>query len=255
MYADLAPWWPLLSPVEEYVGDAAMISGLVAAGGRDVSTLLELGSGGGHNAVHLRQQFEMTLVDLSEQMLEVSRRLNPECEHVVADMRTVRLGRTFDAVVIHDAIDYMLTEADLAAAFATAAVHLGVGGTLVVVPDHVRETFAPGTEHGGTDAADGSGIRYLAWTYDPDPADDWVVTDYAYLIREADGTTSSASETHRFGLFTQHRWIDLLSEAGFEVTALLEQTEEGDTSQEQDAAERQESGGRVIFVATLPPIC
>ncbi|MEA2702730.1 MAG: hypothetical protein QOD63_675, partial [Actinomycetota bacterium] len=68
--------------------------------------MLELGSGGGHNAVHLVADFAMTLVDLSDQMLDVSRRLNPGCEHVVGDMRTVRLGRSFDAVFVHDAVDY-----------------------------------------------------------------------------------------------------------------------------------------------------
>ena len=36
----------------------------------------------------------MTLVDLSEEMLAVSRELNPECEHLQGDMRTLRLGRT-----------------------------------------------------------------------------------------------------------------------------------------------------------------
>lgn len=240
MYADLARWWPLLSPPTEYVEEAAMIAGLLGTGGREVGTVLELGSGGGHNAVHLRESFEMTLVDLSEQMLEVSRRLNPGCEHVGADMRTVRLQRDFDAVVVHDAIDYMLTEDDLAAVFGTAAAHLRPGGdgVLVLVPDHVRETFEPVTGHGGTDGPDGSGIRYLEWTYDPDPADDEVVTEYAYLIREADGSLTSSAETHRFGLFAQQRWLDLLGEAGFEVRTLEERADE-------------ERPRRIIFVATL----
>src|SRR5947199_313515 len=78
-----------------------------------VHEVLELGSGGGHNAVHLKARFTMTLVDLSAGMLDMSRRLNPECEHHQGDMRTVRLGRTFDAVFVHDAVDYMLTEDDL----------------------------------------------------------------------------------------------------------------------------------------------
>ena len=55
----------------------------------------------------------MTLVDRSAGMLAVSQRLNPECEHVLGDMRTVRLNRLFDAVLIHDAIMYMLSLADL----------------------------------------------------------------------------------------------------------------------------------------------
>lgn len=237
MYADLARWWPLLSPPEEYVEEAAMIRSLLQASPRPVRTLLELGSGGGHNAVHLRTAYEMTLVDLAEPMLTLSRARNPDCTHVTADMRAVRLGRTFDAVLLHDAVDYMLTEQDLSAVFATAAAHLDAGGVLVVVPDHVRERFATSTDHGGTDAPDGSGIRYLQWTYDPDPADDWVVSEFGYLIREVDGTLTSAAETHRFGLFAQERWVALLNGAGFEVTTLIEQTEE-------------ERPGRLVFVGT-----
>ncbi|MGB3258736.1 MAG: class I SAM-dependent methyltransferase, partial [Ornithinimicrobium sp.] len=100
MYADLARWWPLLSPPEEYVEEAATIAGLLGTGVADVRTLLELGSGGGHNTVHLKRDFQMTLVDLSPDMLAVSASLNPDCEHLEADMRTLRLGRIFDAVLI-----------------------------------------------------------------------------------------------------------------------------------------------------------
>jgi hypothetical protein len=46
----------------------------------------------------------MTLVEPSVGMLAVSRALNPDLEHVQGDMRTVRLGRHFDAVFVHDAI-------------------------------------------------------------------------------------------------------------------------------------------------------
>ena len=239
MYADLARWWPLLSPPQDYAEEAAMIAGLVRASAPQARTLLELGSGGGHNAVHLRSAYEMTLVDLAPGMLQVSRALNPDTEHVLGDMRTVRLGRTFDAVLVHDALDYLLTEDDVAALLATARAHLGPGGLLVLVPDHVVETFEPETEHGGTDAPDGSGIRYLSWTYDPDPDDTWVVTEFSYLVREADGTVSSAAETHRCGLFGQQQWLGWLTDAGFEATALVEQTDE-------------DRAGRTLFVATLP---
>ena len=56
-------------------------------------------------------------------------------------MRTVRLGRTFDAVLIHDAIGYMTTEADLRAAFETAETHLRPGGVFITSPDFFREDF------------------------------------------------------------------------------------------------------------------
>ncbi len=63
-------------------------------------------------------------------MLAVSLRLNPECESVEGDMRTVRLGRQFDCVFIHDAIVYMTTGADLRRAIQTAFVHCEPGAQL-----------------------------------------------------------------------------------------------------------------------------
>ncbi len=226
MYADLARWWPLLSPPAEYVEEAATIAGLLGTGVTEVRTVLELGSGGGHNAVHLKRDFEMTLVDLAPDMLTVSASLNPDCEHLEGDMRTLRLNRTFDAVLIHDAIGYMLTRTDLEAAFVTVRAHVDAGGLLVLMPDHVAETFEPDTGHGGHDDADGSGIRYLEWTHDPDPGDQQVVTDFVYALRGADGTLTTESERHHFGLFAEQEWGESLTAAGFEVTCLLEQTEE-----------------------------
>ncbi len=71
---------------------------------------------------------------VGEEMLEVSRRLNPECEHRQGDMRTLRLGRTFGAVLVHDAVDYMTSEADLRRAIDTAFVHCRPGAVAVFIP-------------------------------------------------------------------------------------------------------------------------
>ena len=111
MYDDLAGWWPLLSPPEEYAEEAALYHSLLQETGTEpLRTMLELGSGGGNNASHLKRHYELTLTDISPGMLEVSRRLNHECQHEAGDMRSIRLGRTFDAVFVHDAIAYMTTE-------------------------------------------------------------------------------------------------------------------------------------------------
>ncbi len=184
--------------------------------------VLELGSGGGHNAVHLKKDFALTLVDLSEEMLAVSRRLNPECAHHQGDMRTLRLGRDFDAVFVHDAVDYMTSEADLRAAIDTAFAHCRPGGLALFMPDHVAETFEPGSDHGGSDDADGRGVRYLEWTWDPDPTDDWTVTEYSFLLRDADGSVRSVHETHRTGLFARDTWLRLLTDTGFEPEPVTE---------------------------------
>jgi SAM-dependent methyltransferase len=226
LYSDLAAWWPLISPPEEYAEEAAFaarVLGTAEGPGREV---LELGSGGGHCASHLRRRFAMTLVDAAPGMLEVSRRLNPGCVHIEGDMRTIRLGRAFDAVFVHDAVDYMTSEADLGQVVETAFAHCRPGGVAVFVPDHTAETFEPGTGYGGTDGDDGRAARYLEWSWDPDPGDTWTVTEYAFLLREPGGAVRAVHESHRLGLFGRGTWLRLLDEAGFQARAVTEETSE-----------------------------
>lgn len=214
LYGDLAPWWPLLSAPEEYAEEAEVYRRvLVAAAHIPVCEVLELGSGGGNNASHLEAAFTMTLVDRSPAMLDVSRALNPELEHVEGDMRTVRLDREFDAVFIHDAICYITTEEDLAAVAATARAHCRPGGVALLVPDDVAETFRPGTEHGGHDG-DGRAARYLEWTHEPDPNDTVSPTDMVYLLRDGN-EVSVVHERHMLGLFPTRVWLAALEAAGF----------------------------------------
>jgi SAM-dependent methyltransferase len=228
-YGELATWWPLISPVEEYEEEMAYAAGVLRAGSEKVRSVLELGSGGGHNAHHLKAHFDLTLVDVSADMLAVSAQLNPECEHLEGDMRTVRLGRTFDAVFAHDAIDYMTTHDDLVRAMATAYVHTRPGGHAVFMPDHTRETYADGTDHGGSDGADGRAVRFLEWTRDPEPSDTWIETDYAFLLRGAGGEVRWLHETHRTGLFGRADWLRLLGAVGFDAEMTIEVTSEART--------------------------
>ena len=133
-------------------------------------------------------------------MLAVSRQLNPECEHHQGDMRTVRLGRTFDAVFVHDAVDYMVTEDDLRRAIETAFVHCRPGGVAVFIPDQIAETFVPETDHGGHDGADGRAVRFLDWSWDPDPTDTSIATEYAFAAPAAPTASFEVvHETHRLG--------------------------------------------------------
>jgi SAM-dependent methyltransferase len=213
LYDRLAEWWPLLSPPEEYGDEAADL--LPRVGELPASpSLLELGSGGGSLAFHLKPYFRLTLTDRSSGMLSVSRVINPECVHIQGDMRWLRLDQEFDVVLIHDAIMYATDPAAVQATLRTAAIHCRPGGTVIILPDHIRETFAPGTDHGGHDAPDGRGLRYLEWVWDPNPADDTYTVEYAFLLRAADGTVSMVHDRHVEGLFRRSQWLAWLEEAG-----------------------------------------
>lgn len=219
LYNELAQeWYQLLSPLHGYEAEADLYHSLLQKGHPPPGTVLELGCGAGHNAYFLKQWYKLTLSDLSEAMLAISKKNNPECAHYLGDMKTIRLRKTFDAVFIHDAIMYMTTTDELRQALQTAHIHCKPGGLILISPDHTRENFAPATEHGGEDAGD-RGLRYLAWTHDPDPDDSTYTVDYAYLLR-SHGETQAVYDRHVEGLFSESTWLALLLEAGFEAGAL-----------------------------------
>ncbi|WP_165492015.1 class I SAM-dependent methyltransferase [Egibacter rhizosphaerae] len=185
---------------------------------RTVTTVLELGSGGGNNANHLKAHFDLVLVDASEAMLETSRRINPECTHLAGDMRTVRLGRRFDAVFVHDAASYLTTLDDLHAA-RTAYDHVLPGGLALFAPDFVRETFTTGTHHGGRDRGERD-LRYLEWTWEADPDDPTYIVDFAYLLREG-ATVRAVHDRHVCAAFPRDDWFAALRRAGFDEAFTL----------------------------------
>lgn len=223
LYNDLAAeWYPLLSPLHDYEAESHLYHQIFDDTGVSIKTMLELGSGAGHNAYYLKQWYPMTLTDLSDQMLSISRKINPDCAHHQGDMRTLRLSQTFDAVFIHDAIMYMTSLEDLQQAIQTAFVHLNPGGIVLITPDFVRETFQASTEHGGQDGVQKS-LRYLAWTSDPNPDDTMVTTDFVYVLKDRYGTVRIEQDHFIEGLFSQQQWFELLSAVGFIPQALEDQ--------------------------------
>lgn len=220
LYTELADWWPVMSAPADYAREAALYATVLEGmARREVREVLELGSGGGNNAFHLRGRFDLTLTDVSPGMLEVSRRLNPDCEHVAGDMRTLRLERSFDAVLVHDAVMYMTTLDDLRAAIGTAFSHLRPGGIALFVPDETTENFQARTEHGGHDV-EGRSLRYLEWTHPLNPDGRTFTVSFAFLLRESEEPVRVEYDEHTFAVFPRDTWLGLLTDAGFEATAL-----------------------------------
>jgi len=216
MYSDLAPWFHLLTHPSDYWDEAAFVGRVVdEAIVGEAQTLLELGSGGGNNASHLKARFACTLTDISPDMLALSRTLNPECEHLEGDMRTLRLGREFDIVFIHDAISYLTAEEDLAAAIETAALHVRPGGVVILTPDATTEIFNPRTDNGGHDGDDGRRLRYLEWIH-PTTSSTYEV-DYLIVARGPGDEVRVVHDQHNLGLFPRATWEQLIRGAGLEL--------------------------------------
>ena len=231
LYHELASWFHLLTAPEDYAEEAEFYrETIVSACSKPPQTLLELGSGGGNNASHLKSHFTMTLVDLSPDMLEVSKSLNPECNHIQGDMRSVRLERLFDAVFIHDAISHIINEQDLRSTIETAFVHCKPGGVALFCPDFVRENFRPFTKSGGHDAGT-RGMRYLEWNWDPDPNDNTYIADFAYLLKEGKNIRCEYDRMV-MGLFGREDWLRLITEVGFQAHPITFKHGEHETGSE-----------------------
>ncbi len=227
LYSKYANWWPLLSAPEEYEDDAADYHRIIQKyHNNNPKTVLELGSGGGNNASYLKAHYQMTLCDQSEDMLAVSRKLNPECEHIQGDMRAIRLKCQFDVVFIQDAIGYMCTEEDLKKAMQTAFLHCKPGGVALFIPDYTTETFRPATYHGGHDGNDAA-MRFLQWDHDPIVNDGQYQIDFAYLFRSPTSKEPEViGETHICGLFPRTNWLQWLQETGFYPSSEIIETDE-----------------------------
>lgn len=217
MYRDLTWTFPIITPPEDYVREAGeFVQAIRKHSLVEARTLLDLGCGAGHNDYTLQKSFKVTGIDLSPEMLGLARQLNPGVEYLLGDMRSVRLDRSFDAVMAADAIGYMLDEAELLAAFTTAFFHLSPGGVFATYAEETAGRFRQNGTYVSTHRQGEIEIALVDNHYDPDPTDTTFEDTFVYLIRRQ-GVQTVEVDRHILGLFPEETWLRLLREAGFEV--------------------------------------
>jgi SAM-dependent methyltransferase len=218
LYTDLAWLWPMWGDAAtEYAHYCRHVTGLIRKHSkRPAATLLDVGCGGGKNVLNLKREFDVTGLDLSPAMLAQAKELNPGCTFVQGDMRTFRLGRDFDAVLIDDAISHMNSRTDFVAALRSASAHLKPGGVLIATPDVTNETFQQNKTTTARTARDGMDVVFVENVYDPDPGDEQYETTILYLIRDQ-GRLRIQTEHWTMGIFSLDTWRQVLGEAGLDV--------------------------------------
>lgn len=224
LYTELAGWWQIFSPTSDYANEGGFFSKLFKKAG--AKSILELGAGGGNIAYYLKEYFAMTLTDISSGMLEMSKKQNPACQHIVGDMRSLRIGKTYDGVFIHDAVMYMTAEEDLKAVLETAYAHCKPGGTVVIAPDCVKETFKPGTIYEGHDEGERS-VRYIQWISDDETSDTVFNYDFVIALKEK-GDLRTVVDRQLCGVFPRQTWLNLMAETGFTAKAIVDSSTKGE---------------------------
>jgi len=229
LYKDLAWTWPIISPPEHYIKESEEIKRAILKYSKiPVKTLLNLGCGGGHVDWVLKKYFRITSIDISKNMLKLAKKLNPEVIYLQGDMRKVKLNTKFDAVLIHDSINYMLTKKDLKAAFKIGYNHLKSGGVLITfVEEHGRlkqNKIQYSNRKKGTIE-----ITFIEHYYDPNPKDTTFEGTFIFLIRK-NKKLEIHTDRHLGGIFPLNTWFRLLRKVGFKVRKVKDRdavTDEG----------------------------
>ena len=217
LYSDLAWTWPIISPVEDYIEETELFSKLIREHSKiEVKTLLHLGCGGGHNDYVFKKHFKVTSVDISEDMLTLAKKLNPEVNYQYGDMRTIRLEERFDVVTILDSINYIKTVEDLQRTFITTYEHLKPGGVFLTFVEQIAGQFKQNNTTFSTHSQSDVEITFIENYYDPDPTDTSYEATFIYLIRVG-GKLEIHSDRHLCGVFKLETWLELLKAIGFKV--------------------------------------
>jgi SAM-dependent methyltransferase len=222
LYSELSWLWPLWGDATvEYARYCEHVTYLIRRYTlRPSETLLNIGCGGGKNLLNLRKEFLVTGLDLSPAMVAQARALNPGCEIVEGDMRSFALGRTFDAILMDDAISFMDNRTDFEAALGTAYAHLAPGGVLIATADVTKETFQQNrtttTPAAGAARPADLDVVFVENVYDPDPTDEKYEATMIFLIRRK-GVLRVETDRYSLGVFSRDTWRRVLSDTGFEV--------------------------------------
>jgi ubiquinone/menaquinone biosynthesis C-methylase UbiE len=215
-YSSLAWTESIISSPEEYQEETEVFCRLIKKIIKmEASTMLHLGCGAGLNDWIFKNHFQVTGIDISEDMLNLARQLNPELSYICGDMRTIRLKHEYNAVVIPDSIGYMTSLADLRQALSTAFLHLKPDGAFMVV-SLIKEDFRESNFVYSGSKGDLK-VTLFENNTSPQKANNSYEATFIYLIRDM-GKLNIYTDSHTLGLFTLQSWLDLLAEAGFKLS-------------------------------------
>ena len=140
VFGDYSKYYNLIYEDKDYASEVDYIESLIRKNAPHARTILDLGCGTGKHDVLLAEKgFLITGVDLSPQMLEAAAMQKNQIgeagnnvEFHSGDVRNIRLGRSFDAVIsLFDVISYQTSNSDLQNVFETISIHLKKEGICI----------------------------------------------------------------------------------------------------------------------------
>lgn len=194
-------------------------------------TVLDLGCGTGtHALIFARRGYAVTGVDRSPAMLDIARRKAVDAAarlagtppaFVEGDVRTVQLGRTFDAVLMLFAVlGYQTSDADVAAAMRTVASHLRPGGLFVCDVWFGPAVLAIGTSDRLKVIDEPDGQLHRTSSGQIDHAHNTCRVDFETWRVVGDRIVDESAESHTMRYFFGAELAKFLDEAGLNLCSI-----------------------------------
>lgn len=215
MYSKLADVYDQMYHFKDYARESAYMVDVIRRHQPAARTLLETACGTGRFLQHLRTEFEVEGLDMSEEMLGRGATVVPGVPLHLGDMTSFSLGRRFDVVCcLFRSIAHCRTPERFHAAIQAMAEHVQPGGLLLVEPFFTPETFWERNivlnEYRGEDMK-------LSWMYVGKRHGNEVRLDIHCLVGTPDGV-SHFVEAVDLGLFTPEQYREAFADAGLQMS-------------------------------------
>ena len=199
---------------KDYAGESARITELIRARSPEARTLLDVACGTGRHLEYLRADFDVEGVDVDEGLLAVARERLGSTALSLGDMRTLALGRRFDAITcLFSAIGHLADTSELDTAIAAMAAHLEPGGVLLVEPWIEPDAWLPGKPALLT--VDEPELKIARVTLTGRRGNTSIL-HFHYLVATPDGV-ETFEERMELGLFTAAELRSAFERAGLDV--------------------------------------
>lgn len=180
-------------------GKVDFLQRLLRESAPEAQTLLEFASGTGTILEGLFSDYQVSGVDLSEEMAEIAKKKLPKADIRVGDMPNYDFGKTFDAVLcVYDSINHLQNWEQWRALFANARKHLKDNGIFIF---------------------DFNTVKRLEWLSNNPLVGQALGDDYMFMdVRDENGKFAwdiRVFEKELDGRFTLHK--DLIHEISFPV--------------------------------------
>ena len=186
------------------------------------NTLLDIACGTGAQAAYLQNQFTVTGIDISDEMLEIAKNKVKKAFFVNADMCNFSLNNQYDVIVnLYGSIGHATSLENMQMAMKCAFKHLKQGGIFILTPWSTKESFNEALVS-KTKTHELSGFCRMETV--KRASNNKIRIDYHHLISDNLEVTYY-NHTNFITLFSENEYVTSIQKAGLKILKRLQSEE------------------------------